>query len=262
METALKVTDLCKTYITNKRQNNVLKNVNFSIEKGEMVAVMGPSGSGKSTLLYSVSGMDKATAGEVVLADNVLTDLKEKELAEVRLNEMGFIFQQMYMLKNLSVMDNILLPAYQSDKGNRTRKEINEYCLQLMRKLEISEIADNDITEVSGGQLQRACICRSLINNPEILFADEPTGALNRNASDEVMAELNKLNEEGTTIMLVTHDVKVAAKCSRILYIVDGNIKGELAIGKNVIDESVSDRESNLKERERKVNNWLMEMGW
>lgn len=262
METALKVTDLCKTYITNKRQNNVLKNVNFSIEKGEMVAVMGPSGSGKSTLLYSVSGMDKATAGEVVLDDNVLTDLKEKELAEVRLNEMGFIFQQMYMLKNLSVMDNILLPAYQSDKGNRTRKEINEYCLQLMRKLEISEIADNDITEVSGGQLQRACICRSLINNPKILFADEPTGALNRNASDEVMDELNKLNEEGTTIMLVTHDVKVAAKCSRILYIVDGNIKGELAIGKNVIDEPVSDRESNLKERERKVNNWLMEMGW
>lgn len=262
METALTVTDLCKTYITNKRQNNVLKNVNFSIKKGEMVAVMGPSGSGKSTLLYSVSGMDKATAGEVILADNVLTDLKEKELAEVRLNEMGFIFQQMYMLKNLSVMDNILLPAYQSDKGNRTRKEINEYCLQLMRKLEISEIADNDITEVSGGQLQRACICRSLINNPEILFADEPTGALNRNASDEVMAELNKLNEEGTTIMLVTHDVKVAAKCSRILYIVDGNIKGELVIGKNVIDESLSDRESNLKDRERKVNNWLMEMGW
>lgn len=258
MAKALQVKDLCKTYITNKRQNNVLKNINFTLEQGEMTAIMGPSGSGKSTLLYSVSGMDRPTAGEVILSDKKITDLSQKELAEVRLNNMGFIFQQMYMLKNLSVMDNILLPGYQSDKNNRTRQEINAYCRELMRKLEISEIADNDITEVSGGQLQRACICRSLINQPEVLFADEPTGALNRSSSEEVMRILNKLNAEGTTIMLVTHDMRVAAKCSRILYIVDGNIKGELELGK--IQEMPGDTE--LRDRERKVNNWLADMGW
>lgn len=258
MAKALQVKDLCKTYITNKRQNNVLKNINFTLEQGEMTAIMGPSGSGKSTLLYSVSGMDRPTAGEVILEDKKITDLSQKELAEVRLNNMGFIFQQMYMLKNLSVMDNILLPGYQSDKNNRTRQEINAYCRELMRKLEISEIADNDITEVSGGQLQRACICRSLINQPEVLFADEPTGALNRSSSEEVMHILNKLNAEGTTIMLVTHDMRVAAKCSRILYIVDGNIKGELELGK--IQDMPGDTE--LRDRERKVNNWLADMGW
>lgn len=258
MSKALQVRDLCKTYITNKRQNNVLKNINFTLEQGEMAAIMGPSGSGKSTLLYSVSGMDRPTAGEVILVDKKITDLSQKELTEVRLNSMGFIFQQMYMLKNLSVMDNILLPGYQSDKNNRTRQEINAYCRELMRKLEISEIADNDITEVSGGQLQRACICRSLINQPEVLFADEPTGALNHSSSEEVMRILNKLNAEGTTIMLVTHDMRVAAKCSRILYIVDGNIKGELELGK--IQDMPGDTE--LRDRERKVNNWLADMGW
>ncbi len=252
MKEALCVKDLCKTYVTNKRQNNVLKNVNFTVYQGEMVAVMGPSGSGKSTLLYSVSGMDRPTAGEVLLAGKQITDLKERELAKVRLTSMGFIFQQMHMLKNLSIMDNILLPAYQADKS-RSRQEINEFCLALMRKLGISDVAGNDITEVSGGQLQRACICRSLINQPKILFADEPTGALNRSASEDVMQELNKLNQEGTTIMLVTHDMKVAAKCSRILYIVDGNIKGELRM---------EGQDTQEKLRERKLNNWLIEMGW
>ena len=254
MSTVLQVKDLCKTYITNKRQNNVLKNVSFSIEEGEMVAIMGPSGSGKSTLLYSVSGMDKPTAGEVILGDKNIATLNDNELSEVRLKYMGFIFQQMHMLKNLSVIDNILLPAYKLTNDKAKRKEIDEYCNELMRKLDISDIADNDITEVSGGQLQRACICRSMINNPKILFADEPTGALNKSASDDVMKQLTKINEEGTSIMLVTHDMKVAAKCTRILYIVDGNIKGEINLGKLADDE--------VKERQRKVSNWLYEMGW
>lgn len=264
MATALKVTDLCKTYITNKRQNNVLKNVNFQIEEGEMVAIMGPSGSGKSTLLYSVSGMDRATAGTVVLGDMEITSLSEGELADARLKYMGFIFQQMHMLKNLSVMDNIILPAYEATKDAKERKAIDENCKKLMHRLEISEIADNDITEVSGGQLQRACICRSLINNPKIIFADEPTGALNRGASDEVMKILNSLNDDGTTMMLVTHDMKVAAKCSRVMYIVDGNIKGELSLGKlsNEDNGTIKDIKTVVKEREKKINNWLNDMGW
>lgn len=254
MAKTLEVTDLCKTYITNKRQNNVLRNVNFSVDKGDMVAVMGPSGSGKSTLLYTVSGMDSMTAGTVLFGGKDISALKPNELASLRLDEMGFIFQQMYMLKNLTVLDNIILPAAQSKKNTETRKETVGRGLDLMRKLDIIEVADNDINEVSGGQLQRACICRSMINKPKVLFADEPTGALNRTASNEVMKELVKLNEEGTTIMMVTHDAKVAAKCSRVLYIVDGNIKGEY--------NSPKEKDVQEKDRERMLNNWLMELGW
>ena len=251
----LEVKDLCKTYIVNKRQNNVLKNVNFTVSEGEMVAVMGPSGSGKSTLLYAVSGMDSITAGEALFCGKNIAKMGAKELADLRLDEMGFIFQQMYMLKNLTVLDNIILPACQSKKNTETRKETMQRGQELMHKLGIIDIADNDINEVSGGQLQRACICRSMINNPKMIFADEPTGALNRTSSDEVMEELAKLNNDGTTIMLVTHDVKVAAKCTRVLYIVDGNIKGEYNLDnyKNT---------SQTRERERALNNWLMEMGW
>ena len=251
----LEVKDLCKTYIVNKRQNNVLKNVSLTISEGEMVAVMGPSGSGKSTLLYTVSGMDSVTAGDVRFCGKSIAQMKEKELAELRLDEMGFIFQQMYMLKNLTVLDNIILPAVQSKKRTESRKEIVDRAHGLMRKLGIIDIADNDINEVSGGQLQRACICRSMINDPKMIFADEPTGALNRTSSDEVMEELAKLNSDGTTIMLVTHDVKVAARCTKVLYIVDGNIKGEYNLDRY-------SSASKMRERERALNNWLMEMGW
>ncbi|MBR1750723.1 MAG: ABC transporter ATP-binding protein [Ruminococcus sp.] len=252
MEKILDVKDLCKTYIVNKRQINVLRNVSFSVNKGEMVAIMGPSGSGKSTLLYSVSGMDKPTAGDVTFCGRNITSLNDNELAELRLDGMGFIFQQMYMMKNLSILDNIILPAVKSEKNKMTKKEIAEKGAALMKKLGIEGIANNDINEVSGGQLQRACICRSLINSPEVVFADEPTGALNRTSSDEVMEELKKLNDEGTTIMLVTHDAKVAAKCTRVLFIVDGNIKDEYNINK----------EHSLRENERDLNNWLLEMGF
>ncbi len=249
----LEVKDLCKTYIVNKRQNNVLKNVNFTIGEGEMVAVMGPSGSGKSTLLYAVSGMDSLTAGEVNFCGKNIAGMGERELADLRLDEMGFIFQQMYMLKNLTILDNIILPATQSKKQREPRRETARRGQDFMRRLGIIDIADNDINEVSGGQLQRACICRSMINDPKMIFADEPTGALNRASSDEVMEELVKLNSEGTTIMLVTHDVKVAAKCTRVMYIVDGNIKGEY---------DLSDCSTQMRERERALNNWLLELGW
>lgn len=250
----LEVKDICKTYVIDKRQNNVLRNVNFVVDDGEMVAIMGPSGSGKSTLLYSVSGMDNPTSGTVIFDGTDITKLNDNDLATLRLDEMGFIFQQMYMMKNLTILDNIVLPAIQSKKIKETRKEKMERGKELMRKLGIIDVADNDINEVSGGQLQRAAICRSMINKPKLIFADEPTGALNRTAANEVMNELVKLNKEGTTIMMVTHDSKVAAKCSRILYIVDGNIKGEYD---NSNAESYSE-----KEVERKINNWLLELGW
>ena len=254
MSTILEVKDLCKTYIIEKRQNHVLKNVNFSVEEGEMVAIMGPSGSGKSTLLYSVSGMDKATSGTVIFDGREITSLGEKEMADVRLDEMGFIFQQMYMMKNLTILDNILLPAMESKKESISKEEKVKRGEELMRKLCIIETADHDINEVSGGQLQRACICRSMINDPKIIFADEPTGALNRTSSKEVIDELVRLNEEGTTILMVTHDAKVAARCSRVLYIVDGNIQGEY--------DNTDDGTKDQKQRERALNNWLMDQGW
>lgn len=255
METMLEVNNLCKTYITNKQQNNVLKNVSFTVSEGEMTAVMGPSGSGKSTLLYAVSGMDSITAGKVDFCGRNISKLSQKELARLRLDEMGFIFQQMYMLQNLTILDNIILPACQSKKRKESRRDTVRRGQDLMRRLGIITIADNGINEVSGGQLQRACICRSMINNPRIIFADEPTGALNRTSSENVMDELSKINRGGTTIMLVTHDINVAAKCSRILYIVDGNIKGEYNLGQHTTA-------SELRHRERALNHWLMELGW
>ena len=215
---------------------------------------MGPSGSGKTTLLYTVSGMDTATAGEILFFGEKMTQMSSNQVSDMRLSKMGFVFQQMYMLKNLSIYDNIILPAYQSASGKAQRREINERAKVLMAKLGISEVADNDISEVSGGQLQRACIARSMINNPKIIFADEPTGALNKQNSKEVMKELNKLNEEGTTIMMVTHDAKVASRCERVFYIEDGNIREEKNLGKYTDDTA--------RERERELNNWLMGLGW
>lgn len=256
MKNILEVKDLCKTYIVNKRQNNVLRNVNFTVAEGDMVAVMGPSGSGKSTLLYTVSGMDRMTAGEVVFNGKNMSLQKENALAEMRLDDMGFIFQQMYMMKNLSVLDNIILPAVKSKKNTESRKQSEERGRSLMRRLGIDDVGENDINEVSGGQLQRACIARSMINSPKMIFADEPTGALNRSSSDEVMNELLSLNRDGTTIMCVTHDPKVAAKCSRVLYIVDGGIMGEKEMG------HFDGGDKELRDRERELNNWLMEQGW
>ncbi|MBQ3939717.1 MAG: ABC transporter ATP-binding protein [Oscillospiraceae bacterium] len=256
MKPVLQTRGLCKTYIVNKRQNNVLKNIDLTVSEGEMVAVMGPSGSGKSTLLYCVSGMDRVTAGEVIFNGRDTAKLGDKELARMRLEEMGFIFQQMYMMKNLTVLDNIILPAVKSKKTHESRKQTEERGRALMRRLGIADVGGNDINEVSGGQLQRACICRSMINAPKMIFADEPTGALNRSSSDEVMNELLSLNRDGTTVLCVTHDPKVAAKCSRVLYIVDGRIVGEKELG------HFDGQSKALRDRERALNNWLIEQGW
>ena len=256
MNTVLQAKGLCKAYTVNKHKNDVLKNVDLTVYEGEMVAVMGPSGSGKSTLLYCVSGMDRATSGEVTFGGKDTSKLGDKELARLRLDEMGFIFQQMYMMKNLSVLDNIILPAVRSKKNHESRRKTEERGKALMKRLGIDDVCGNDINEVSGGQLQRACICRSMINSPKMIFADEPTGALNGSSSDEVMDELLSLNRDGTTLMCVTHDPKVAAKCSRILYLVDGGIVGEKEMG------HYDAKKMSLRDREKELNSWLMEQGW
>ena len=234
------------------KKDNILKGISFSMAEGEMIAVMGPSGSGKSTLLYNVSGMDQASSGEVWLGGTEIVGLSEDDKARLRLHRMGFVFQMMNMLSNLNIIDNIVFPAVSSDKKNQT--EYYERARTLMEKLNIESLAERKIKELSGGELQRACICRSMILKPEILFADEPTGALNQTATAEVMDAFLGINREGTTIMMVTHDSKVASMCERILYMLDGEIKGELKLGKY--------EEADGRNREQRTVNWLSRMGW
>lgn len=248
MEGLLRVEKLSK--------DSILHEISFEIGQREMLGIMGPSGSGKSTLLYQVAGMDQPSGGKVWLGETEITSLTEDERARLRLHRMGFVFQQMNMIGNLNILDNILLPAIQANKGRygKSKAELLSAARMLMRKLSISGLEERRITQVSGGQLQRACICRSMMNLPEILFADEPTGALNKSAAEEVMAELMKLNHEGTAILIVTHDAGVASNCDRILYLLDGRICGELKLGKPLPGHE--------KQREDEVNRWLREAGW
>lgn len=238
--------------VNNLGKGDILKDINLEIREGEMVAVMGPSGSGKSTLLYNVSGMDDPDTGEVMLRDTVITGLNEDEKAELRLKRMGFVFQQMNVLENLNIIDNIVLPAVHADRKHK--KEYYERAMALMDGFHIGDLAERKTSEVSGGQLQRACICRSMLLEPEIIFADEPTGALNQTAATEVIDAFLKINRDGTTILMVTHDSRIASMCDRILYILDGQIRGELKLGKN--------EQNANREREQKTIKWLDKMGW
>lgn len=250
MKNILRAEKLCK--------NEILKDITFDVGQGEMVAVMGTSGSGKSTLLYNLSGMDQPTGGKVWLKEEEITALSEDEKAKLRLHHIGFVFQNMNMMENLNILDNIMLPALQANRerkrGRKDKKELIDEAAALMEKLSISGLEQRRITEVSGGQLQRACICRSMINRPDIIFADEPTGALNKSATEEVIDALAALNREGTTILMVTHDSRMASRCGRILYMIDGQIQGELTL-ENRQDDS-------LRQREEKVNKWLADMEW
>lgn len=244
----IRVTGLCKKY----GENDILKDIDFHIGKGEFTAIMGQSGCGKSTLLYCVSGMDQPTAGEVYFEERKLSAFSEREMERLRLERMGFIFQKANFLKNLSIEDNIVFPAFQA--GSKSRGEIVKEAETLMEQMGIRQIADHDIRKVSGGQLQRAAICRAMINHPAILLGDEPTGALNSSATKEVMDILNEINSRGTTVLLVTHDAKVAARADRVIYLEDGRVKENLELGRYV-KEDMAKREDSLKI-------WLEKMGF
>lgn len=255
MEVILRATGLYKSYQTNKDNvQPVLHNVNLEVRRGEFVAVMGASGSGKSTLLYSVSGLDHPTQGQVEFDGKSLQTLKEDTLSALRLNQMGFIFQQSNLLKNLSVIDNIVLSGYLAKKEDR--QIINKRALSLMKHLGIEDLANRDISQMSGGQLQRAAICRALINNPHMLFGDEPTGALNASSTADVMDILTDIHHSGTTILLVTHDPKVAARCGRVVYMSDGKIVSEHQLGLCKKDDAQA------KAREKSVSEWLFKQGF
>lgn len=242
----LEVKCLCKNF----SDNPVLQEIDFHVDANEFVAVMGQSGCGKSTLLYCVSGMDRPTSGEIRFDGCEMLGLSDKEMEKMRLQCMGFIFQKANFLKNLSIADNIVFPAFQL--GRRNRSEIRREAEQMMERLGIISVADHDIRQVSGGQLQRAAICRAMINHPDILFGDEPTGALNSSTTQEVMDIVSEINREGTTVLFVTHDAKVAARADRIIYLEDGRIKDELQLGKY--------KGSDRWERERKMQGWLGKM--
>lgn len=241
-----------KLKVENLHKKGILNGISFEVNSGEMLAIMGPSGSGKSTLLYHVSGMEKIETGEVILNKTAISTMTEDELADFRLQKTGFVFQQMNMIADLNILDNILLPAYHVCKTKEEKQKKKKLALELMKKLQIEDLADREITQVSGGQLQRACICRSMINQPQILFADEPTGALNRNTAMEIMDELQKLNQEGTTILMVTHDSRMASCCDRVLYLLDGKLQGEISFTK----------EDSQEIREEKIIMWLQKLGW
>lgn len=233
---------------------HILKDVNLEIGEGEFVSVMGPSGSGKSTLLYNISGMDRITSGSVKFKGSEIGSLKEEELAKIRLETMGFIFQDINLLKNLSLIDNVMFPALISKDADKNA--VNQKAKKLLKMTGIEKLADNNITQGSGGQLQRVGICRALINDPDIIFGDEPTGALDSKSTEEIMSILAEVNKKGTTVMLVTHDVKVAAKTERVLYMVDGNIVAQKKMRK--YDAQYND----IKEREESIMKWLVEYGF
>lgn len=254
MNQILETKKLSKDYLLNKRKFKVLKDIDISIAAGDFISVMGPSGSGKSTLLYNVSGMDKMSSGEVIFQGEKLSKLNEKKLSKLRLKKMGFVFQQINLLNSLGIIDNIIFPAHM--EGTKDRNKIRERAVELMEKTGIMELAENEITQASGGQLQRAAICRALINEPEILFADEPTGALNSQSAEEVMDVFHTINKEGTTVMIVTHDIRVAAHSSRVLFMKDGNIIGEKVLGE------LKDLDTELKDRESELSSWLLDLGF
>lgn len=222
---------IVKSYGEGSEKRNVLDGVTVDIDEGEFVSVMGPSGSGKSTLLFVLSGTDGIDDGKVEVDGSLLSQIGENELSDLRRTKIGFVFQQPTMLQQLNVLDNIILPTLRDNRKNTAA--MAEKARKLMKRVGIAELENRDITQVSGGQLQRAGICRALMNNPRIVFGDEPTGALNSKTADEIMDIFTEIHAEGTAIMLVTHDAKVAARSERVMFMCDGRIVSELKLSKD-----------------------------
>lgn len=244
--------NIVKSFGESAEKRKVLDGVTVEINAGEFVAIMGPSGSGKTTLMFALSGMDKVDNGNVVFDGEILSSLSDNELADIRRKKMGFVFQQPTLLKNLNVLDNIILPSMRDGKNNA--KQLSDKARSLMVKTGIQDLEQRDITQASGGQLQRVGICRALMSDPKIIFGDEPTGALNSTSAKEIMDLLAEIHRTGTTILLVTHDVRVAAKTERVLFMYDGKIAGEYRA------DSFNEHNNGHKTREEHLASWLTEM--
>ena len=251
METVLKATDLCKTFSNESVQQHVLKNLNLEIRKGDFTVIMGDSGAGKSTLLYSLSGMDRPSLGSITYGSEEISDYSNDKLAVFRRRHCGFVFQQNYLNDTMSVMDNIIVSGLLK---SRNRKEIAERAKKLLLQVGLDDKCFGKFpNQLSGGEKQRVALVRSVINEPEILFADEPTGALNSQNTTAVLDVLTDMNRRGQSIVMVTHTIAAAERGNRILYLRDGVICDEITL---------EPYDGENKERHKQLRNFLGNMGW
>lgn len=247
----LETEKLCKTFSSGGVQQHVLKNVDLQLYQGDFTVIMGASGAGKSTLLYALSGMDTPTLGTIRFGESVISNLSSDNLAVFRREHCGFVFQQIYLIDGMSVMDNVLCAGL---LVTNDRKALVERAKELFASVDISEEIQNKFpSQLSGGEAQRVGIVRALINKPEILFADEPTGALNSQTGLDVLNTMTKFNEQGQSVVMVTHDIHSARRGNRILYLKDGIILGECNLGKYSHGDT---------ERHEKLKAFLSGMGW
>ena len=250
-QTLLKTEKLCKTFSNGGQQQHVLKNIDLELYQGDFTVIMGASGAGKSTLMYALSGMDTPTLGKISFGDKVITDLSQDGLAVFRREHCGFVFQQIYLIDGMSVMDNVLAAGL---LANKDKKAVAARAKELFAAVDIDEETQGKFpAQISGGQAQRVGIVRALINSPEILFADEPTGALNSKTGLDVLDTLTKFNEQGQSVVMVTHDMRSARRGNRILYLKDGVVLGECDLGKYAHGD---------EKRHEKLSAFLKEMGW
>ena len=251
METLLKTEKLSKTFSNGGAMQHVLRNIDLELYKGDFTVIMGASGAGKSTLLYALSGMDTPTLGTITFGKEVISDMSQDRLAVFRRRHCGFVFQQIYLIDGMNVMDNVLSAGL---LVNKNKRELIKTAEELFEAVDIPKETQRKFpAQISGGEAQRVGIVRSLINRPEILFADEPTGALNSKTGTDVLDTLTRFNEQGQSVVMVTHDMRSARRGNRILYLKDGVILGECDLGRYVHGD---------KERHKKLSAFLEEMGW
>ncbi len=241
-----------KEFPGRQEKEQVLKNIDIDIYAGDFTVIMGSSGAGKSTLLYALSGMDSITDGKVLYRGKEISRYQERQMAKLRSNEFGFVFQQTHLVSNLSLFENVAVAGYLAGKGDA--KTVREKAEELLEKMNVAAAKDRFPSEVSGGEAQRAAIARAVINNPGILFADEPTGALNKRNTEEVLNLLAALNKSGQSILMVTHDIRAAIRGTRILYLEDGKILDEM--------QFPVFRDTDAKNREKKLSEWLSVLAW
>jgi len=250
-ETIISAMKLNKSFCNGDTKQIILDGLNLDIYKGDFTVIMGSSGAGKSTLLYSLSGMDRPTGGVITFGGKDITRLNDDQLAVFRRKNCGFVFQQIYLLEKMSLMDNVLTAGALL---NNNRKELVKRASELFDMVNIPDITRKKFSsQISGGEAQRAGIVRAIINNPEVVFADEPTGALNSGNSDAVLNVFTKLHLNGQSIIMVTHDKKSALRGNRVIYLKDGQIYGQCDLGDY--------RQDDLK-RTEKLESFLAEMGW
>lgn len=224
----IKVTNLVKTYGQDDTAVKALKSVSVNVSHGEFVAIMGPSGSGKSTLMHLIGCLDKPTSGNYILDGHRTENLSDNELATIRNEKIGFVFQQYNLLARTSTLENVLLP---SNYAHRKSRNIQKHAVQILESMGLKKKLNKWPSELSGGEQQRVAIARAIINNPAIIMADEPTGALDTKTGQEVMSIFNNLNKEGKTIVLITHEPEIAKYANRTILLRDGRIESDLQNG-------------------------------